>query len=316
MAYRAVSNVKSKAKGANLTNLIEQRRITRQFNSIAETLRGIVRAKDTKTAVVVHLYYTDSWEQIQSLLKNLRYPYDLFLTLPYQNIEFGKVILTSFPKSYIFETPNQGRDVLPFLQIAQGLEGLGYEYVLKIHSKKSPHRKDGDKWFNRILSSLLPDDKKIMDELMDILRDKDTGIVGPKSQYISLIVNFSANGPRIAEALSNIYSPKTTDQLIRNRRQHGFFAGTMFWARLDAIRPILDRKFKVNRFDPEKGQIDATFAHALERVFCLVPQIDKRNMYEIGPGSVKQINYKTTNVPNWSSVYIGPKPDKKNRHKN
>jgi hypothetical protein len=89
----------------------------------------------------------------------------------------------------------------------------------------------------------------------------------------------------------------------------------MFWARLDAIKPILDRKLKVSRFDSEKGQIDATFAHAIERVFCLVPQIEKKNLYEIGPRGVNKIDYKTTNIPNWSDVYIGPKPDRKKRRK-
>ncbi|MBX4197083.1 hypothetical protein KW801_00820 [Candidatus Saccharibacteria bacterium] len=313
--YRIISDLKRLLKNLKPGSLLELNSVSKQYRQNSLNLNQVSRLTGASAAIVVHLYYTDSWPSFRESIKNYPDPFDLFITLPMHNSGYKPEIMKDYKSAYVFEVPNRGRDVLPFLQIASHLEKLGYEYVLKMHSKKSPHRKDGNKWFAQIVSSLLPKDKKIMDELIMVLKDKKTGIVGPKGQYISLTVNFPANGPRIAEALSNIYYPKITDKLIRNRKQHGFFAGTMFWARLDALRPILDRKFKINRFDPERGQIDATFAHALERVFCLVPQIEMRDLYEIGTRSIKKIDYKTTNIPNWSEVYIGPKPERKRRPK-
>jgi lipopolysaccharide biosynthesis protein len=48
-----------------------------------------------------------------------------------------------------------------------------------------------------------------------------------------------------------------------------FISGSMFWARLDALTPILDAHLDESEFEPEGGQIDGTFAHALERAFAL-----------------------------------------------
>jgi predicted HAD superfamily hydrolase len=45
--------------------------------------------------------------------------------------------------------------------------------------------------------------------------------------------------------------------------------GTMFWARTDALRPILSSGFTIEDFPEESGQKDGTLAHAMERM--LVP---------------------------------------------
>lgn len=317
-SYLLASNAKRFIR--NLVRLKPQERlqlsrIKKQYKTNAKEIRKINPQPGTEIIVIIHLYYIEAWSLLKSALESLTKPFDLFITLPKERIGFTEEILKDYNNAHVLEAPNRGRDVLPFLQFAQELNGLGYKYVLKIHSKRSPHRRDGDKWFEELISSLLPRDHKVLKELMEILEKEETGIIGPKGQYISLIVNFPSNGPRIAEAISNIYSPKITNRLIRNRRQYGFFAGTMFWARLDALKPILDRRFKISRFDAEKGQIDATFAHALERVFCLVPQIQNKNLYEIAPTGLEKIDYKTTNIPDWSNVYIGPKPERRMRKK-
>jgi lipopolysaccharide biosynthesis protein len=46
-----------------------------------------------------------------------------------------------------------------------------------------------------------------------------------------------------------------------------FISGSMFWARLPSLHPLLDASLSEYDFETEAGQIDGTFAHAVERVF-------------------------------------------------
>ena len=44
----------------------------------------------------------------------------------------------------------------------------------------------------------------------------------------------------------------------------GFFlypAGSFFWAKTDALKPLFDREFRIEDFPEEQGQTDGTLAH-------------------------------------------------------
>ena len=296
---------KSKAILSDMPEVIKAQRAYASKNFLK---RPIVRSENTKIAVVLHLYFTETWPEFGERLKTLQTsPFDLFVTLPENNASFAEIIVKTYPNVYILTVPNRGRDVLPFMQIAPLLLSHGYEYLLKLHSKKSAHRTDGSDWLSGMVRGLIPSDPAILRRLLETLDDSSTGIIGPQGQYVSLPVNFNENKHYISLLLTEIRSQRISQHVSNSRGDFGFFAGTMFWARLDALRPIIGQNFTVKNFDPEKGQIDATFAHALERIFCLVPELDGKSMYEVGDAGVVRIDYKTGNIPDWSEVYIAPK---------
>lgn len=311
-AKQKIKNAYQRAKRLrriSVAHELQSVQFARQYNQIRHDQLHIRRNHSTECAVVIHLYYTESWEYFTEKLALLdKVQFDLYISMPLSNKDFIPTIRSRYPNAIISIIPNRGRDVLPFLMQAKILYEKGYSYVLKIHSKKSTHRTDGQDWLRGMVDSLVPSDEKLLKSIQDTLRKTSTGVIGPEDQYIPLTVNFEANGIHMTQIVTKIFSKQVAHDVLQLKRaERGFFAGTMFWLRLDAIEEILTSKASLRLFESEKGQIDATRAHALERLFCIVPEIKGRDMYEIRQDSLKRLAYATDNVPDWSDVYIGPK---------
>lgn len=291
------------------SNIFDNSRYKKSRKLVEKQLSSQV-VTTSKTAVVLHLYYVDMWPQLEKKLKTLErfIHFDLFVTMPSRNRDYTQTIKRSCPQAIIFVVPNRGRDVLPFIKLAPLLLKHEYQVVLKLHSKKSTHRNDGSKWFDELLGGLIPQSKWLADQLQEKLEDTATGVIGPDNQYLQLTVNFEANGVHMTNLLNNVIKDKVKVQNIlqEHRNEYGFFAGTMFWARLDALQPIIEKCFRPRQFEVEAGQIDGTLAHALERIFCLLPEVENRKMYSIGPSGVHEIRYDAGTIPDWSDIYIGP----------
>lgn len=282
-------------------------KINQHYTSIRRHIALLKHGNKVDIACVIHLYYIESWEFLRDKLKQIKaFEYDLFISLPKHNIKFKEQILRDFPNAFVYETPNRGRDVLPFISIAEVLSMSGYSSVLKIHSKKSTHRTDGSDWFRDMVNSLIPKDTALQRNIINTLSHSNTGVIGPKNQYTSLTVNFEANGLHMTKIVSKVYSKNVAHQSLQvDRSQYGFFAGTMFWIKLDSVSPLL-KLINARKFETEAGQIDATYAHALERLLCVIPEIELKNIYELKDGSIELVEYNSGIVPDWSKVYIGP----------
>jgi lipopolysaccharide biosynthesis protein len=186
--------------------------------------------------------------------------------------------------------------------LAPHLQKLGYKSFLKLHSKRSTHRTDGEDWFSTILNGLVPSDKSLVKATLAKLDDPKTGIICPENQYVSLRVNYRANQHHVNGLIADATSEVTQRKLDSNVGDYGFAAGTMFWARFDAIKSLLSR-YTARNFETEQGQIDGTFAHALERVFTVLPELNGLNIYEIGESSLERIQYDSGIVPDWSDIH-------------
>lgn len=265
----------------------------------------IVRTK-LNYVVVLHLYYSESWPLVLKkllLLKN----FDLIVTIPKKNTYIISKIKEQYSEATVIVIPNRGRDVMGFTLLLEKIQSAGYVYLLKIHSKKSTHRSDGFEWFNDMLDKLIPDNERTLEKIHKTLENSTTSIIGPEGHYVSLDTNFEQNKHYLNIYLEAIYGAKSTNKILVEHKKYGFFAGTMFWARIDSFNLLIKQNIKFYDFDLEKRQIDSTLAHSFERLFCLIPEIEDKMLYEISSSAIINIDYKTSYIPDWSDVYIGPK---------
>lgn len=249
----------------------------RQLKSRSEVLNGYKKEHDT--AVIVHLYYADLWDDIASHLDNLAQDFDLIVSTPHALDIPREKILTKFPHTFIYECPNRGRDIAPFIRIFNEIEDLGYKYMCKVHTKKSTHRKDGDRWRNELFDDLLGSEE-IVRNIKNHLDIPQVGIIGPKGNLLSTEHFIGGNQPLIDELADQL-------NLAYWGEPFTFVGGSMFWFKPEAISKILRLNLTEEDFEIESGKTDVTLAHSLERFLGLLALNQGYRILETGTFSEK-----------------------------
>lgn len=231
----------------------------------AESRSRFERKSDV--AVVLHLYYEDLLPELADTLSINLDAFDLFVSLR-PDVDEGTVrsLLARFQNAYLVLVENRGRDVLPFLGMLPIVACLGYETACKLHAKKSTYRADGTSLRTGLVGELVGKREAVEQILACMRGDPKVGLVVPGGSRLSL-----------AEHDLNIQNRRWLDELLlqlghpdqRGRYDFRFPAGSMFWFRPGAMRPLLQLGLRAEDFERELGQIDGTLAHSVERLFEL-----------------------------------------------
>lgn len=227
--------------------------------------RGDGRVRSTaspRLGAVLHAFYPDVAADIVRRLEALDAPPGLIVsTVSHAHPDVKRILAASSLRHEIVVVENHGRDIWPFLQTLTRCDELGYEVVLKLHTKRSRHRDDGGDWRSELLDALLDPD------LVAAVRsafetDPELGLVGPSRHHLSLTSYIGANAENVI-ALGRRLGVHSIDG------NAAFFAGSMFYVRLAALAPLRALELGPSDFEPELGQVDGTLAHAVERCFPL-----------------------------------------------
>lgn len=276
------------------------------MNSIYKNIENnsfvINKESNARLAVVVHLYYPDLWPQIAKKLSNIDVNFDLFISEQKNNNHFDAGIISDYHNNtYSVKLPNRGRDVLPFFFMVKKIKQAGvHDYLLKLHTKKSPHRDDGNVWFNELIDELIPND---ISELIKTLKKKSTGVIGPSRHVVSLSRYMGGSRERLAMLLSLTGTPKDEiDSILANADRLPFFGGTMFWSRVDFLDHLVGSMQPAD-FDREKSQVDSTTAHAVERFLGrMYHNQTNKEMFIVGDNGVDSL---TDDVYDSDYKYVG-----------
>jgi hypothetical protein len=219
-------------------------------------------------AIVMHVYYEETWGDLAGVLRRLAVPFDLIITTVPGRERLIEAIRREFPHAEIEVMENRGRDVRPFLTLLERGRLDRYRYVCKVHGKKSSDggRKAymGSLWRRRLLFDLLAA-PGLARSIVDMFEgDPSIGMVGPRafrlpSDTYSEELSWSVNRQQVLSLAEKMGIPA-------DRFHLDFFGGTMFWVRPEALTP-LRRLALAEVFPEENGLLDGGLEHAAERLF-------------------------------------------------
>lgn len=217
-----------------------------------------------RPCVVIHAWYPDVFAELLENVRATGIDWRIVVTTTTaREEEMGQILAASGLAGEIHAFANHGRDILPFLHMAERLLEEGEDVVLKLHTKRSTHRDDGEQWRNELIGRLVAPERAA--RIVQAFREQPgLGLVPPEGHVQRLDYFWGANERNVQGLLSRFGVPQA------DTGTDTFIAGSMFWVRLGALRPMLDTHLQPSLFDTEAGQVDGTLAHAIERTFTLV----------------------------------------------
>ncbi len=219
---------------------------------------------ERKVAAIIHIYYEELACEIQSYLYNVPTDIDLYIsTTDHFKATAIRNVFAGWKKGSVEVrvVPNQGRDIAPKLVSFRDVYS-NYDYVLHIHGKLSTHEDVLSHWRHFLLESLLGTPQVVSSIFSVFEQFPNIGMIA--AQHFELMrqwVNWGGNF-LIAQQLA-----QQMGFTLDEKEPLDFPSGSMFWARTLALKPLLDIGLQTEDFDVESNQIDATLAHAVERLF-------------------------------------------------
>ena len=227
---------------------------------------------EVRIALHLHVYYPDLFPDMLTRLNGNQVRPDLFISVPSETAR--EEVLARLLGNYsgkvieVRVVPNQGRDIGPFLTAFASALVEGYDVVGHLHTKKTATVQDesiGHEWHTFLMENLLGGKGNMADILLGHLtNDPSIGITFPDDPNVEPYVAGWGNNKPHAEALSGQFG---LDDLPENFL---FPIGTMFWAKVEALAPLLRLGMNWQDYPTEPLPYDGSILHTLERLLPLV----------------------------------------------
>lgn len=232
--------------------------------------------KKKRILIVIHMHYLDSIEYYFQWINEIPQEIDIIFTISNKDLE--KKIEENINRKKgcyrIFYKKNRGRDISALL-VASRKEILNYEYVCFIHDKKARNekiKKDVASWIKLLWENTIGSSKYIENIIYTFECNTELGMlvppihISPNFRHVfsnAWEKNFD-NTAKIAEDL--------TLSCDLDKEKSPIAIGTVFWAKVDALRKLLEVDWKYEDFMEEPLPADGTFSHAIERILPYVAQ--------------------------------------------
>jgi lipopolysaccharide biosynthesis protein len=253
-------------------------------------------------AVLLHVYYAELLDEILEHLAAIPVTFDLIVTnASGRPLDIDRTQLPRLASLVVLDVENRGRDILPLAQVVNAGLLNPYSLVLKVHTKRSDWRAshgelagNGEEWRRELLNSLLGNTTNVSEILSAFATSSRLGLVTADGSVLGR--EYWGRNQTVTAALLRRL------ELDLRPRDLKFAAGSMYWVRGFVLQGLRALDLSAQDFEPETGQVNATTAHAVERLigaltaeagYALVersavppasPGGTAWQRYEVGPG--------------------------------
>ncbi|GMO53728.1 MAG: rhamnan synthesis F family protein [Termitinemataceae bacterium] len=253
----------------NTSLFIEDKLITAQEKQIEISY-------NEKIAIHLHVFYLDIFEKYVSIFDTFNINIDLFITTDSaekkeQILNYVKnhICFKNIKEILVFE--NRGRDILPWLLIADKLNS--YDIAGHFHTKKTVGADEwiGITWQNEIFDLLL----KSIGNIIDTFKSNNKiGIIIPQIPYCFHILD----PIKYSEDKNMKYMMKEFWNKLNCKKQINFDKlstllfprGTMFWYKPKALEKLFNLKLKSDDIQVEPISSKCTLLHCIERMLVYI----------------------------------------------
>jgi FMN phosphatase YigB (HAD superfamily) len=254
-----------------------------------------------RTGVMAHVFYADLIEEFIRDLSRIPIPFVLMVSVVDEATRTQATArfstLRNAVKVDVRLVPNRGRDIAPML-VAFREEIRTLDVVCHIHTKKSLYTgNELGNWRRYLVDSLLGSESRIAWILGMFQATPELGMVYPESfATVPLTAHTWLSNKDHARLLGSQLGIEVDPDAYLD-----FAAGSMFWVRVEALRPLLSLGLTVESFPEEMGQTDGTLQHTIERMF--VQALRQRGMIVGVLPSNGNLTLNTEGARNWETYF-------------
>ncbi len=223
---------------------------------------------DVRIALHIHVFYLDLLCEIVDRLEQNETRVDLLISV---SDEAARIAVLEQLEGYkrgtvsVLIAPNRGRDIGPFLTSFGKKIQAEYDIIGHLHTKRTKHNQHAGRiWYRFLLENLLGSkETRMADNILGHLTaDAATGMVFPDDPNA---LGWSKNLSYAQELAAKL-------EVAPLPEHFNFPMGTMFWAKVSSLKPVLELGLDWEDYPSEPLPIDGTMLHALERLFPFVIQ--------------------------------------------
>lgn len=230
-----------------------------------------------KTAVIIHLHYLETINFYLQYLEAIPDDIDLYITFSDERVRaaLSQSTISARNSLTIIKKQNRGRDISSLL-VACREQIRNYEYICFLHDKKEKkdvEKEDTRKWVSCLWENMIGSAEFMDNVRLTFQENLELGVLAPPFFMSEHITSMYDNGiwyndffltQKLAEKLNLVCD--------LNEKKTPITLGTVFWARVSALKKLLEAEWKYEDFEEEPLGNDGTISHAVERILAYAAQ--------------------------------------------